>query len=405
MNAIHARLIPTGGWWQPTAKIFLLGALACITLSGCIPLTLEDDDDDAHLNLQPVQYASLKGWQTDNHAEALQVFLASCTKITTLPPEKKILNGGSAGEWIKACQEAEALPDKSAEPARLFFENHFRPFLVSGKWKSTGLFTGYYEPAIQASLDASTDYPAPIYGTPSDLLTLNLQDFDQSLPKRTLVGRVQDGKFVPYPDRAMIDGGALADKPIAWGKDPVDVFFVQIQGSGKLVLPDGREQMIGYASQNGHPYTAIGKKLIESGDLTKETANADSIKQWLRNNPAKADAMMEQNKSYVFFRMLDGGVIGAEGVPLTPERSLAIDKRFIPFGAPIWLETATPAIPGQATQQYNRLMIAQDTGGAIKGKVRGDIFFGSGSRAADLAGNMKQQGQYYLLLPVVTPAS
>lgn len=404
---------PTGGWWPRKASVRrytkgLLLACMAITISGCeIPLLLEEDDDDASINLQPAQYAELAGWNNDDHAEALKAFLRSCEKIKTLPEDQNFGAGskaGKAGEWKKACNDAEALPEKTSESARLFFESSFRPYLVSSNWHSTGLFTGYYEIALDGGLDESTETPVPIYGLPADLITLNLQDFDSTLPKRTLTGRLQDNKFVPYPDREQIAQGALADKPIAWGKDEVDVFFLQIQGSGSLKMADGSSRPIGYAGQNGRPYTAIGKKLIEMGAIPKEKMNAEAIKEWLRNNPDKADEVMNENKSYVFFRLLDGGIVGAQGVELIAERSLAVDKRFIPLGAPIWLETSIPPQSGNVPEKYSRLMIAQDTGGAIKGKIRGDIFFGSGERAEYLAGNMKNQGRYFMLLPVA-PAS
>jgi len=231
---------------------------------------------------------------------------------------------------------------------------------------------------------------------------VDLRDFADAPTPRRIGGRVVNGRLVPYASRADIVAGALARQglELVWVDDPIDAFFVQIQGSGVVQLAEGGTMRIGYAGQNGHAYTAIGRELIAEGALTRETVSMQSIRAWLLAHPERADEMMNRNASYVFFEALEGdGPIGSQGVVLTPERSLAIDREFIAQTTPIWVDTMAP-IPGQDGEApWRRLVVAQDTGGAIRGPVRGDIYWGSGERAADIAGRTKGTGRYYLLLP------
>ncbi|MGH6912588.1 MAG: murein transglycosylase A, partial [Geminicoccales bacterium] len=247
-------------------------------------------------------------------------------------------------------------------------------------------------------------YTVPLHLAPDDLLRIDLGRFNPELAGYSISGRIQGNQFVPYHSRGEIESGALDDRglELLWVDDRVDKFFLQIQGSGQVVLEDGRLIRVGYAGQNGHPYRAIGRDLIEIGALPPEQVSMQSIRTWLEANPGAARAIMDRNRSYVFFQENselgpDDGPIGAQGVPLTAGRSLAVDLRFIPLGAPVWLDSSAPFPDGEAP--LRRLMIAQDTGGAIKGVVRGDVFWGAGALAEAVAGRMKSTGRYAVLLP------
>jgi membrane-bound lytic murein transglycosylase A len=301
---------------------------------------------------------------------------------------------GTVADWLGPCRAAKGL---APGDARQFFEAWFRPWSVSDRGAETGLFTGYYEPLLHGSLTPGGAYIYPLYAKPDDMITVDLGDFAQDLEGRKITGQIQGGSFVPYHDRAAIDAGALADRDleIVWVDDPVGAFFLHVQGSGRVQLADGSELRVGYAGQNGHAYFAIGRELVARGALTKDEVSLQSIREWLAAHPGEASGVMDMNASYVFFDVLEGpGPIGSQGVPLTPERSLAVDRDFIAMGLPVWLDTTLPD-----GAPYRRLMVAQDTGGAIDGPVRGDVFFGAGPRAEDLAGHMRQQGRVWLLLP------
>jgi membrane-bound lytic murein transglycosylase A len=228
----------------------------------------------------------------------------------------------------------------------------------------------------------------------------DLGRFDEALAGKRIVGRVEDGRFAPYPDRGAIEDGLLAgrDLELLWIDDPVDVFLLQVQGSGRVVLPDGEVVRVGFAAHNGRPYRSIGRVLIERGELQPHAASWEGIRGWIEANPDEAAALFAENPRFVFFRLLDGedGPIGAQGVALTAERSLAVDRRYIPLGAPLWLDAT---MPGGDQTPLRRLMVAQDAGGAINGPVRGDFFWGYGDAALAMAGKMKSRGRYFLLLP------
>ncbi len=280
----------------------------------------------------------------------------------------------TAKDWKPACRAA--LKENSQRNARGFFEKHFRPHIVSDNSNISGLFTGYYELDLTGSRISRGNYMYPLYKVP--------KKEEEALGRR----RIESGEL----DKKNLE--------FLYVDDPVRLFFLQIQGSGRVILDDGATVRVGYAGKNQCPYRALGKYLIDSGDIPKEEMSAAKIREWLYRNPYRARAMMMYNPSYVFFRELEGeGPIGAQGVPLTPEVSLAVDDDYIPYGAPLWLETTLPAEKGKKPRPFHRLMIAQDTGGAIRGPVRGDVFFGYGRRAEFLADHMKQQGSYYLFLP------
>jgi membrane-bound lytic murein transglycosylase A len=336
--------------------------------------------------LTPATFADLPGWAEDDPSAALAAFLRSCRRLR------------SEDDWSPACAAA-----ARAGSARDFFEANFQPFAVSAGDDPEGLFTGYYEPLLQGSRKRTDRYRVPLYVRPPDLVMVDLGDFREELKGQRIAGRVEEGDLVPYPDRQAIKEGALSgrDLELVWVDDPVDAFFLQIQGSGRVRLDDGSEMRVGYAAQNGHPYFAIGKDLVERGALTREEVSMQSIRRWLEQNPDLADDVMARNASYVFFEELKGeGPLGAQGVALTPGRSLAVDLKHWTLGTPVWLDTRAPS-PREAEpdRPLRRLMIAQDTGGAIRGVVRGDVFWGHGEEAAEVAGRMKHPGRMWVLLP------
>lgn len=341
-----------------------------------------------------VGFEDLPGWAQDRHAEALAVFLKGCPAIR---PDKPL---------APACAAARAIPAGDDAAARAFFEARFEPVeLSNGSGSTEGLITGYYEPVIRACRARSADCGVPVHGVPEDLLTIELASIDPDLKGKRLRGRLDGRKVVPYASRAEIDARSAAananGKPLpapvlAWAADPVDVFFLQVQGSGRLQMEDGSVLRIGYADQNGHPYRAVGKSLVERGALAREAVSMQSIREWLAANPAERDAVLATNPSYVFFRELppsDEGPPGSLGVPLTPARSIAVDINAVPLGSPVWLVTTDPE-DGSAIR---RLMSAQDTGGAIRGNVRADLFWGRGETAAARAGRMQQPGRMWVL--------
>jgi membrane-bound lytic murein transglycosylase A len=303
--------------------------------------------------------------------------------------------------WQQACSRSAAVTSRDRGEVRRFFEQQFTPWrVVNADATDTGLVTGYYEPLIQGSRTRSPRYPLPIHGVPDDLLAIELGEIYPQLKGMRLRGKLEGRKVVPYHDRKQIDGGvaALGGREIAWTDNAVDLFFLQIQGSGRVKLDSGEILRIGYADQNGHPYRSIGKRLVERGELTVEEASLEGIKGWARKNPEKLQDLLDYNASYVFFRELPpgpDGPLGALGVPLTAGRSIAVDPRTVPLGAPVFLATTFPS----SRRTLARLMLAQDTGGAIKGGVRADFFWGFGSEAGRTAGRMRQQGRMWVLLP------
>ena len=337
---------------------------------------------------------------------ALPALRASCARLRRAGDDRQVGPHGLAGQvvdWRQPCAALAGLPAADDQAVRKVLEAEFRPFVVSTGRQEEGLFTGYYEAALKGSLTRQPGYSAPLYGWPKDAVTVRLKDFRADLPRQSLVGRVIDGRLRPYYARKEIDEGALADQNLEmlWVTDPVDSFFLHIQGSGQVKLPDGSTIRVGYAGSNGQPFYAIGRALIDEGYVSRANASMQAIRAWLRANPEKAAELMQRNRRFIFFRKIDGpGPIGAQGVALTPARSLAVDPDYIPLGAPLWLATSWPG----SDKPLRRLMVAQDTGSAIKGKVRGDFFWGSGEAALAQAGGMKQKGRYWLLLPKAVAA-
>lgn len=358
------------------------------------------------LVLEPAGFGDLPGWGQDELEKAVPALLRSCERITALPDGAAIDDepfAGTASEWKAACAAAAALPAGDRAAARSFFETHFRPWAAHNNRNPLGLFTGYYEPLLHGSRKRSDRYNVPLYARPPELVMVDLGRFRQELKGQRIAGKVEDGALLPFPDRRAIDEGAIQGREleIVWVDDPVAAFFLHIQGSGRVRLAEGGEMRLGYAAQNGHPYTAIGKDLIDRGALTRENVSLQTIRDWLKAHPEEAAEVMRKNASYVFFQVLEGeGPLGAEGIPLTPGRSLAVDRSYIPLGAPIWLVGGMPSPRENGPdRELHRLLVAQDTGGAIRGPVRGDVFWGFGDEAEAVAGRMKHRGRIWLLLP------
>ncbi|WP_020677160.1 murein transglycosylase A [Geopsychrobacter electrodiphilus] len=339
--------------------------------------------------LRTAGFADLPLWQEGTPAAALETFLNSCNVIA------------KREQWAQVCNEALMIPAADEQAARHFFEDFFTPWqLINEDGSDSGTITGYYVPELEGSRTPDDHFKYPLYRQPDDLLTVDLADVYPELAGYRLRGRVEGHRVVPYFDRGQIDGAnnPLAGNELFWVADPVELFFLHIQGSGRILLPDGEKVMLNYADQNGRPYRSIGKLLLERGAMTRDQMSMQNIRSWVAQNPEAGRKLLDENPSYVFFRELPEGVEsppGALGVPLTAERSLAVDRRSIPLGAPVFLATQRP----DSDEPLNRLMVAQDTGGAIKGRVRADFFWGMGADAGELAGRMKSQGQLWVLLP------
>ncbi|WP_417831204.1 murein transglycosylase A [Terasakiella sp.] len=357
------------------------------------------------IRLMPVSYATLPGWEDDQIANSIPALRKSCQTFGRMDENKPIGPngiGGVAGDWKPICTEAYSLPDGDSQKAREFYQMFFQPYLVSDLAEdraASGLFTGYYEAALRGARTQGGVYQTPLYKRPDDLVLVGLGEFKQNWKGKRLAGRLENGQLVPYASRSEIDAGKLRGKnlELVWVDDPVDAFFLHIQGSGRVVFADGSTMRVGYDGHNGHDYTSIGRILIDRGEVSKEEMSMQAIRSWLAAHPDKGQELMRENSSFIFFRELkDEGPVGAQGVALTPGRSLAIDKRFLPLGLPLYLHTFTdPVTPNP----ISRLVVAQDTGGAIKGVVRGDVFWGFGEEAAMRAGKMKETGSFFALLP------
>ena len=345
--------------------------------------------------MAPVEFSALPGWRDDRHEEALTALGRSCAARAGAGDARF----GDAAAWRAACAAAETLGAGGRVAARAYFETWFRPHRVLGPDGGRGLFTGYFEPELAGSRTRTAGFAAPLYRRPDDLVTARLADFRAGDAHERLAGRVVAGRLEPYFSRAEIEAGALAGRglEIFWAADPIAVFFLHIQGSGLLRLADGARVRLGYAATNGRPYTAIGRVLVRRGALVLEEVSLQSIRAWLRANPDRAREVMAANASYVFFREVAGeGPVGAQGVALTPGRSIAVDPRHLPLGLPMWIDTAHP-LAGHPP--LRRLVVAQDTGGAIRGAVRADLFWGAGPEAEARAGRMRAIGRYFALIP------
>ena len=359
------------------------------------------------LTLTPARFADLPGWAGDRVTEALPALQRSCARILRLAADAAIgprAVGGTAGDWRQACSALATLGAEDDVGLRAALEADFAPVQVAAGGSPEGVFTGYFEVEMDGARTPSPRFSVPLYRRPTDLLSANLGNFADDLAGRTIFGRVEGDRFVPYASRAEIDDGALAGRglELLWVADPVDAFILHIQGSGRIRLAEGGATRVGFAAANGQPFFGIGRALVERGVLPKDKASMQEIRAWLKAHPEEARQIMQMNRRYVFFREIEGdGPIGAEGVALTPRRSLAVDTALLPLGAPVWLDSHWPAEPNRPLR---RLMVAQDTGVAIQGAVRGDFFWGTGEVALAEAGRMRSAGRYWLLLPKAVAA-
>jgi len=374
-----------------------LALAALLALSACEA----EPPPPPRVTLTPVALEALPGWQADAVAEVLPAWRRSCARLTRLPPERELGAdgiGGNAGDWRGWCEVLAAIGEGDAA-LRHAMRDYLAAYLVTDAANdSDGLFTGYFEPELRGARTRDATYRVPIYGVPDDLVRVDLGTFDGELEGRHIVGRIAGGRLEPYPDRGAVDAGALDGnaRPLVWVDDPLDAFVLHVQGSGKVLLPDGTMR-VGYAAHNGHDYGSVGRWLIDSGELEAHQASWAGIRAWMEANPARVAELMAVNPRYIFFHEIDGdGPIGAAGLVLTPGRSLAVDRRYLALDVPLWLDAEDPRSDRERLQ---RLMLAQDTGAAIKGVVRGDFYWGSGAAALRDAGRMKSRGRYYLLLP------
>jgi membrane-bound lytic murein transglycosylase A len=360
------------------------------------------------LRLEATSFSDLDGWNVSDPSAALAAFARSCSSRASRPADEALGGagyGGKAGDWRTACLDADKKPVDAAA-ARAFFESRFVPYRVAAGREREGLFTGYYEPLLHGSRRQHSHYQTPLYGTPADLVSVDLGMFREQLKGQRIAGRVENGRLVPYQTRAEIARFGLARaKAFVYVDDPIDAFFLQIQGSGRVMLDDGTTLRAVYAGQNGHPYTAIGKVLIERGALDRQNVSMPAIRAWLKAHPDDMQRVLDADASYVFFAEKEIGdptlgAEGAEGVALTPGASLAVDHTIHAYGVPVWLETTAPdADAAKPDAEFRRLLVTQDTGGAITRPVRGDVYWGFGEDAGDIAGRMKSHGRMTILLP------
>jgi membrane-bound lytic murein transglycosylase A len=347
------------------------------------------------LTLERLSFADLPEWRDADPRPALSALERSCAVLPTQSTDRLGITGT---DWASVCAAITQNPPADPAAARHLVEAEFVPFLAGNHGDSAGFFTGYYEAELRGSFQKGGVYQTPLYRRPPDLIDVDLGAFRPDLKADRLSGRIEGQRLVPYPDRASIEAGALANRglELLWVDDPVDAFFLEIQGSGRVILPDGSLVRVGYDGQNGRRYVAIGRILADRG-VPREQISMAFLRDWIRGHGDEGRALMNENPSKVFFRILSGdGPLGAEGIALTPGASAAIDPHFLPYGVPLWIETTDRAVPGG---RLEALFIAQDTGGAIRGPARADLFFGYGARAADHAGGLQGVGRMLVLLP------
>jgi membrane-bound lytic murein transglycosylase A len=353
----------------------------------------------------PVAWVDIAGWNEDDHLQAYKAFRASCTPISAQrnpPPDPKAL-GISLRE---PCRAAKAADISDGAKARAFFEEYFLPLRISRLGETDGFVTGYYEPVIDGSRTQTEVYNVPVYRRPSNLFVRGYTQASVSLPNKGQVYRkIGRRKLVPYYDRGEIEDGAIAGRglEICWLKSQTDLLFAQIQGSARIRLEDGSTVRINYDAHNGYPYTAVGRVLIDRGIIPKEQMSMQRIREWMDQNPDGARELRRQNRAYVFFREVQlsdkDEAVGAQGVPLTPGRSIAVDKALHVYGTPFFIEGELPIESEQSKTPFRRLMVAQDTGSAITGPARADIYFGAGADAGRVSGRLKNTMRFVILVP------
>ena len=366
-------------------KIIALFFISLFLFTGC-SVKVEQKKEISKANFQKADMALISGFKEDNLDKALSVFIKDCAASKKDPRLAPVCLEASKNKNLK-------------NPSKFFTENFTAYQLISDEGDDEGLITGYYEPLLHGSLYRTNKYKYPVYGVPKDLLTISLSSAYPALSNYRLRGKIQGKKVVPYETRAQIDKidykKSETLKPICFVDDKIDLFFLQIQGSGKVQLQNGRIINVGYGAQNGRPYYSIGRKLIQMEAIKREDVSLQSIKKWLIENPKQRDEILNLNQSYVFFNRNKKTATGSLGTELTANRNLAVDRKNIPLGFPVFINTTNPV----TEKPINQLMVAADTGGAIKGKIRADLFFGNGNKARELAGKMKQKGKLFIFIP------
>lgn len=354
--------------------------------------------------LEPLTWNALEGWAVDDHVASFSAFLKSCTPFLASrePHEGRPIHSAL---WHVCRRGAHLRPETAAE-AQAFFEENFTPVAIAHIGESKGLLTGYFEPEVDGSRFPSPEFSVPLYRRPRDLLVAGRAVASKAeVPNRATINRRNArGELVPYYDRAAIENGALDGQKleICWLRDPFEALSIQIQGSARVRLEDGTILRINYDAHNGHPYAAVGRILIEQYGISPEQMSMERIRQWMAANPELADKVRQANPSYVFFRITglsdQGEAVGAQGVPLSPGRSIAVDKLHV-YGTPFFIAADLPIDSDKPATRFRRLMIAQDTGSAIIGPARADLYWGAGNTAGRIAGRIRQQGQFVMLLP------
>jgi membrane-bound lytic murein transglycosylase A len=352
----------------------------------------------------PMAWADIPGWNDDDHLAAFKTFRTSCKAISaqTGASSDKALSGSLR----EPCREARAAGITDNARAKAFFERHFEPLQISRLGEDAGFVTGYYEPVIDGSRTRTDVYNVPVYRRPSNLFVRGYTQDSVGLPNKGEVFRkIGRRKLVPYYDRAQIEDGAIAGRglEICWLKDQTDLLFAQIQGSARMRLEDGSTIRINYDAHTGYPYTAVGRILIDRGIIPKDQMSMQKIREWMEQNPDGANEVRRQNRAYVFFREVKladkDEAVGAQGVPLTPGRSIAVDQSLHVYGTPFFIEGELPIESAQSKTPFRRLMIAQDTGSAITGPARADLYFGAGADAGRVSGRLRHNMHFVMLVP------
>lgn len=377
----------------------LLSAVSGATALARNPLKLPDTQ------YEPITWNMIEGWADDDHTAAFASFLKSCQAILKGTPESRPGQPMYAA-LFRVCEKAGKAEPQKPGAARAFFEQNFRPVRISPLGSPDGFVTGYYEPIVDGTRTKGEGYDYPLYRKPASLLpggrmaVAGISSGEGKKKKRSAKRR-----FAPFYDRAAIDDGVLdgRDLEICWLKDPIDSFFIHIQGSVRVVLDDGKLMRLNYQAANGHPYYAVGRYLIERNIVPKDEMSMDRIREWMERNPAEGRELRRRNKSYVFFREThlpaNQEPIGAQGVSLTPGRSIAVDRKLHTYGTPFFISAYLPIEGLKPDTWFRRLMIAQDTGGAIVGPARADLYFGAGDEAASISGRLRHEGRFVMLAP------
>lgn len=384
--------------------VFLGSIAAALSLTPVCAETADEPFKLADTELEPVKWADVAGWAADDHLAAFATYQTSCRAFRNLKEprdERPVYNA-----LAEVCRRAAALRPADKEAARRFFEDNFRPVRITRLGEPQGFLTGYYEPIVQGSRFPNPEFHVPLYRRPPDLVAAGYKPGTDPFPnKGALIGRLNDkGEIVPYHDRAGIEGGALDGQKleICWLRDPFEVLAIQIQGSARVILEDGTPLRVNYDSHNGHPYSAVGRALIERNLVPREEMSMQRIRDWMAANPDEAPKVRATNRSYVFFHVTglsnENEPAGAQGVPLVPGRSIAVDKIHV-YGTPFFIEASLPIESAKPTTPFRRLMIAQDTGSAIVGPARADLYWGAGDDAARIAGRIRHPGRFVMLLP------